>query len=70
MPSEEETKNVGKKNNKEEANDELKFFDRVWNWFSVLLGTITIEPAYFLYALGFGLYDIASQEIYIEKTCR
>lgn len=50
--------------------DSLSIFDRLGMWLRVFWGAITIEPAYFLYTMGLGLYAIASQEIYIEKTCR
>ena len=46
------------------------YFQCVWIWLCGLFGSITIEPAYFLFALGGGIYGIASEEIYIEKTCR
>ena len=50
--------------------ESTRFPGRLWTVVSLFFGAITIEPGFFLFYVGYGIYDIAAQEIYIEKTCR
>ena len=53
-----------------QEDDQPKFFQRVSSGASSFFGAVSIEPAFFLFALACGVYEIAGREIYIEKTCR
>ena len=43
-----------------------------WWWIKVKLmySKVTIEPLFFLYALGVGFYAIAKGQLYIDKVCK
>ena len=41
-----------------------------WRWTVTLFKTISVEPAYLIFAISQGLYLIVSAELYIDKVCK
>ena len=44
--------------------------DKLWNTFKKLIGSITVEPVIFFYAIGFGVTTIITSSLYMEKICK
>ena len=42
----------------------------VWSQIRLFFVSITIEPAYLIFAISQGLYIIVSSELYISKVCK
>ena len=41
-----------------------------WDLIRPVVTNITVEPCYFLFCVGTGLYMIVSAQLYIEKVCK
>ncbi len=45
------------------------WFRQAWAAIRLVVANITVEPVYFLFCVGTGLYMIVSGQLYIEKVC-
>ena len=41
----------------------------LWGKVMFLLRSITLEPVFFIFAMNFGFYAIASSQLYVDKMC-
>ena len=41
-----------------------------WEKIKFIFANITLEPVFFIFAMNFGFYAIAANQLYVDKMCQ